>query len=70
LRPFTVTVPLSGSIIRLMMRIVVVLPQPEGPISTQTAPSGTMSVSRSTAGCAAPGKRLVSATISIMRVCS
>ena len=61
------TVPASGSIIRLMMRIVVVFPQPDGPISTQTSPSGTVSVSRSTAGCAAPGNRLVSAAISIMQ---
>ena len=32
-------VPLSGSIMRLIMRIVVVLPQPDGPISTQISPS-------------------------------
>ena len=37
--------PASGSIIRLIIRIVVVLPQPDGPISTQTSPSGTVSVS-------------------------
>ena len=67
-RPATVTVPLSGSIMRLMMRIVVVLPQPDGPISTHTSPSGTVSVRWSTAGRGAPGNCLVSAqSISIMR---
>ena len=41
--------PELGSISRLIMRMVVVLPQPEGPISTQVQPVGTASVSRSTA---------------------
>ena len=57
LRPATVTLPESGSIMRLMMRIVVVLPQPEGPMSTQTPPPGIVNVSRSTAGCAVPSNR-------------
>ena len=66
-RPATVTVPASGSIIRLMMRIVVVLPQPDGPISTQTSPAGTVerqTVDRRTR--ARPGTAWSSAAISIM----
>ncbi len=41
--------PLVGSISRLIMRRVVVLPQPEGPTSTQISPSGTSRVRWSTA---------------------
>ena len=37
LRPPTVTVPESGSIILLTTRIVVVLPQPDGPMYTELA---------------------------------
>ena len=41
--------PLVGSISRLIMRSSVVLPQPDGPTSTATSPSGTSSVSSRTA---------------------
>ena len=43
------------SIIRLTIRIAVVLPQPDGPTSTQISPAGTSSESLSTAGFSAPG---------------
>ena len=56
-----------GSISRLTMRMVVVLPQPEGPISTQVVPSGTSRSSRSTAGRGAPGKILLTFSSRIMR---
>src|SRR5438105_1381443 len=65
-RPSTFTSPASGSIMRLTMRIVVVLPQPEGPISTQTSPSGIASVSRSTAGRAVSGNCFTRSMMSIM----
>jgi len=41
--------PDVGSIIRLIMRNVVVLPHPEGPTSTVMLPSGTSSDRSSTA---------------------
>src|SRR5215469_8152447 len=47
--PSTVSVPEVGSIIRLIIRIDVVLPQPEGPTNTVSVPSGTSSVRSSTA---------------------
>ena len=34
--------PLVRSIIRLTIRMAVVLPQPDGPTSTQTSPAGTV----------------------------
>ncbi len=43
------------SIRRLTIRMAVVLPQPEGPTSTQISPAGTSSDSASTAGSGAPG---------------
>ena len=43
------------SIMRLTIRIAVVLPQPEGPTSTQISPDGTVSDSASTAGSSWPG---------------
>src|SRR4051812_33677735 len=46
-------------IIRLTIRIAVVLPQPEGPTSTQISPAGTVNESLSTAGSACPGYTLV-----------
>ena len=39
------------SIRRLTIRIAVVLPQPDGPTSTQISPAGTSSERSSTAGC-------------------
>src|SRR6186997_213819 len=47
--PLTVSVPDVGSIIRLIIRIDVVLPQPDGPTNTARVPSGTSSVRSSTA---------------------
>src|SRR5690349_19582627 len=47
--PSTVSVPEVGSIIRLIIRIEVVLPQPDGPTNTVSVPSGTSSVRLSTA---------------------
>src|SRR5690348_9511532 len=41
--------PLVGSTSRLIMRSVVVLPQPDGPTSTHTSPSGTNRLSSWTA---------------------
>ena len=43
------------STIRFTIRIAVVLPQPEGPTSTQISPAGTSRLRRSTAGVSAPG---------------
>src|SRR6476469_3504716 len=47
--PSTVSVPDVGSIIRLIIRIDVVLPQPDGPTNTVNVPSGASSVRSSTA---------------------
>ena len=41
--------PPDGSMSRLIMRSVVVLPQPDGPTSTQSSPSGTVKLSSATA---------------------
>jgi hypothetical protein len=41
------------------MRIAVVLPQPEGPTSTQISPAGTVSERLSTATSVVPGYRFV-----------
>jgi hypothetical protein len=43
------------SVIRFTIRIAVVLPQPDGPTSTQISPAPTSSVRWSTAGRSAPG---------------
>ena len=47
--------PSVMSIMRLTIRIAVVLPQPDGPTSTQISPDGTVSERRSTAGSVCPG---------------
>src|ERR1700682_4701326 len=47
--PSTVRVPDVGSIIRLIIRIEVVLPQPDGPTNTASLPLGASSGSWSTA---------------------
>ena len=47
--PLTVKVPDVGSIIRLIIRIEVVLPQPDGPTNTVSVPSGSSRVRSSTA---------------------
>src|SRR5579875_3187964 len=52
--PSTITVPEVGSIIRLIIRIDVVLPQPDGPTKTVSAPRGTSRVRLSTATVASP----------------
>src|SRR6266446_3452885 len=64
-RPPTLTIPASASIMRLMMRMVVVFPHPDGPMSAQTSPSGILKVSRSTAGRAVPGNCFTRSTMSI-----
>ena len=46
--------PAVGSMSRLIMRSVVVLPQPEGPTRTQSSPSGTVRLSSLTATESAP----------------
>src|SRR3954449_3714654 len=51
--------PSEISIIRLTIRMAVVLPQPDGPTSTQISPAGTSSESASTAARSALGERLV-----------
>src|SRR4051794_28631602 len=51
--------PSVTSIIRLTIRIAVVLPQPDGPTSTQISPAGTSSERPSTAGSVWPGYRFV-----------
>ena len=56
--PSSRTRPLVGSIIRLIMRSVVVLPQPLGPTSTMVWPAGTSRLSSSTAT-VPPGYRFV-----------
>ena len=58
--------PRVGSIIRLTMRRLVVLPQPEGPTSTVILPVGAVSVSSSTATVPS-GYCLVTASNRIMR---
>ena len=62
-RPSTWIVPDVGSIRRLIILSVVVLPQPEGPTRATTSPAATSSDSPSTAGVAAPGYRLVRSRI-------
>src|SRR5581483_2196637 len=58
--------PLVGSMSRLIIRKVVLLPLPDGPISAQTSPVTTSSDRWSTAG--GPGPyRLVSASRAIIR---
>ena len=47
--------PVVMSIMRLTIRMAVVLPQPDGPTSTQISPAGTSSESESTAGSSWPG---------------
>lgn len=48
-RPRRLTVPAVGSTMRLIMRSVVVLPQPEGPTRTVMPPSASSRDSSSTA---------------------
>ncbi|WP_345147165.1 hypothetical protein [Nonomuraea rubra] len=55
--PMTMS-PEVGSIRRLIMRMVVVLPQPDGPSRTTISPAGMFRSSSCTAGSPPPGKRL------------
>ena len=48
-RPSTLTVPEVGSTIRLIIRIEVVLPHPDGPTNTVSEPAGTSRLRASTA---------------------
>jgi hypothetical protein len=54
LSPSRRILPLVGSISRLIIFIVVVLPQPEGPTSTTISPAGMRIETLSTAGCCWP----------------
>src|SRR5947208_16648069 len=54
--PATTIVPDVGSISRLIMRRVVVLPHPDGPTRHATSPSGTSKDRSPTAGTREPGK--------------
>ena len=65
--PSTVSVPEVGSIIRLIIRIDVVLPQPDGPTNTVSVPAGTSSVRSSTATVPS-GYRLVTFVKVIIRL--
>jgi hypothetical protein len=47
--------PLVGSMIRLIIFIVVVFPQPDGPTSTTISPCGITRSSSRTAGSSCPG---------------
>src|SRR5579864_3498530 len=58
-RPRTLTAPLVGAIRPIIIRIVVVLPEPLGPRKPKTLPRGTARSKPSTATCP-PGNRLVS----------
>src|SRR6266542_856995 len=60
--------PEVGSIRRLIIRMVVVLPQPEGPTRTTVWPSGTSSERSFTASLADPGKRFDTCRIEIIGV--
>ena len=57
-RPSTRMRPDVGSISRLIMRMVVVLPQPEGPTSTMVSPSATSKDRSPTASAEALPNRL------------
>ncbi len=50
--------PLLSGIIRLISRIAVVLPDPDGPTSTHTSPAGTLRLRSVIAGSRCPGYRL------------
>ncbi len=54
---------------RLAIRIAVVLPQPEGPTSTQISPAATSRLSESTAAESEPAYRLVVSRYSTERAC-
>src|SRR5215207_550607 len=65
-RPSTEITPPLGSIIRLIIRSEVVLPQPDGPTNTVILPASTVRSSASTATVPS-GKRLVTPRNSIIR---
>src|SRR6056297_2886097 len=58
--------PEDGSMMRLIILRLVVLPQPDGPTKTTISPLGIFRLRRSTAGDSCPGKRLVSSWSSII----
>src|SRR5438876_2024365 len=51
--------PAVRGIIRLISRIVVVLPEPEGPTKTHTSPAGTVNDRSTIASSCCPGYRLL-----------
>ena len=63
--PPTAMLPVSGSISRLIIFMVVVLPQPDGPTSTTTSPAGMRRLTSSTAAPRWPGYRLLTPVSSI-----
>src|SRR5271155_4626262 len=62
--------PLVSGIIRLIRRIAVVLPEPDGPTSTHTSPAGTVSESSRIAGSRCPGDRLLTLRSSSSAACA
>src|SRR5918997_551565 len=58
--------PEVGSMMRLIIFIVVVLPHPDGPTKTTISPSGISSERLSTAGCVWPGKTFVKSSSRII----
>src|SRR4051794_38717822 len=62
-------VPEVGSIIRLIIRIVVVLPHPDGPTNTTISPAGIFMLILSTAAFCWPGYFLVSSVSTIGTPC-
>src|SRR5437879_8723005 len=68
-RPSMVIAPDVGSMSRLIIRMVVVLPQPDGPTNTTISPAGMVVEKSSTAGSCCPGYRLVTASSTISAPC-
>src|SRR5262245_18606278 len=60
--PSTRIRPDDGSISRFVILRVVLLPQPEEPISTHTSPDAISRLKRSTAGTAEPAKYLLTSS--------
>src|SRR4051812_33134977 len=68
-RPSSRMSPPVGSIMRVARRMAVVLPEPDGPTSTQILPAGTSNESSLIAGSAAPGYVLETRTYSSVAAC-
>src|SRR5437588_5470099 len=70
LRPPSSMSPEVSGIIRLIRRIVVVLPEPEGPTRTHTSPAGTVRESSWIAARCCPAYRLVTLRSSSSAACA